>query len=136
MLFIFPFYCVCSGVEHIAGDMFETVPHADAVFMKLTLQDWGDEECMQILKNCGKAIPEDGKLIIVDAVLTEAGKKRSDLEEIALILDMVMLAHQRGKERTEQQWGDLLRASGFDRYNIIPLPSQISIIEAFPALAH
>eukprot|EP01018_Ginkgo_biloba_P040354 Gb_29161 [translate_table: standard] len=121
------------GVQHIAGDMFMTVPHADAVFMKLILHDWGDEECMQILRNCRQAIPVDGKVIIVDVVLTKDGVRRRGFEEIGVMMDMVMLAHQRGKERSEEQWKELLQASGFDCYKITPLPDHLSIIEAVPA---
>eukprot|EP01018_Ginkgo_biloba_P029801 Gb_40975 [translate_table: standard] len=124
------------GVQHIAGDMFVTVPHADAVFMKGILHNWGDEECIQILRNCRQAIPEDGKVIIVDAVLTKDGNRKSGFEEIAVMVDMVMLAHQRGKERSEEQWVELLQASGFDHYNITPLPVPFSIIEAIPADRH
>eukprot|EP01018_Ginkgo_biloba_P029804 Gb_40972 [translate_table: standard] len=125
------------GVEHIAGDMFISVPHADTIFMKTVLHDWGDEECKKILKNCRQAIgQEDGHVIIVDAVLREAGKKRSGFDEIGVMMDMVMLSHQRGKERSESRWKELLEASGFDRHNIIPLPnSQMSIIEAFPSIS-
>ncbi|KAJ7951394.1 Caffeic acid O-methyltransferase [Quillaja saponaria] len=31
------------GVEHVGGDMFESVPHGDAIFMKWILHDWSDE---------------------------------------------------------------------------------------------
>ncbi|KAF6991106.1 hypothetical protein CFC21_008223 [Triticum aestivum] len=61
-----------SDVEYIAGDMFESVPPADAVFLKWVMHDWGDEDCIKILKNCKKAIaPKDagGKMIIVDIVV-------------------------------------------------------------------
>ncbi|GLJ20584.1 hypothetical protein SUGI_0374860 [Cryptomeria japonica] len=49
------------GVKHVGGDMFREVPSADAVFIKWVLHDWGDEDCVKILKQCRKAIPESGK---------------------------------------------------------------------------
>ncbi|KOM57217.1 hypothetical protein LR48_Vigan11g024900 [Vigna angularis] len=55
-----------GGVEHVAGDMFESVPSGDAIFMKWILHDWDDEEFVKLLKNCYKAIPSDGKVIVVD----------------------------------------------------------------------
>ncbi|PKI36108.1 hypothetical protein CRG98_043500 [Punica granatum] len=61
------------GVGHVSGSMFESIPAADAAFLKNVLHDWGDEECVKILKNCKKAIPKNrGKLIIVDVVLQPA----------------------------------------------------------------
>uniref|UniRef100_A0A0D6QTX6 O-methyltransferase domain-containing protein n=1 Tax=Araucaria cunninghamii TaxID=56994 RepID=A0A0D6QTX6_ARACU len=122
-----------TGVEHIEGDFFVSVPQASAVFMKMILHDWGDEECIKILRNCRRAIPEQGKLIVADIVLAEPGKEKEGFDEIARMVDMAMLAQQRGKERTEDQWRELLKAGGFGNYNIIHLPSQMSVIEAFPS---
>ncbi|OWM91005.1 hypothetical protein CDL15_Pgr023338 [Punica granatum] len=117
------------GVEHINGSMFESIPAADAVFMKWVLHDWGDEDCVKILKNCRKAIPEKlGKLIIIESVLQQEGNGI-----FAYIFDLLMFAHASGgKERTELEWKNLLAASGFPRYNIIKIPTIPSIIEAFP----
>ncbi|MED6184504.1 Flavone 3'-O-methyltransferase 1 [Stylosanthes scabra] len=58
-----------AGVKHVGGDMFESVPNGDVIFMKWILHDWSDEQCMKVLKNCHKAIPEDGKVIVVDTIL-------------------------------------------------------------------
>ncbi|PHU07727.1 (R,S)-reticuline 7-O-methyltransferase [Capsicum chinense] len=121
-----------DGVEHVGGDMFEAIPPADAVFMKWVMHDWGDEDCVKILKNCRKVIPEKtGKVIIVDAVLKSESEDLFD--NIKFILDMVMIAHSSGgKERSEDEWNKLLKEAGFPRYNIIDIPSWPSIIEAYP----
>uniref|UniRef100_A0A0C9RXM5 TSA: Wollemia nobilis Ref_Wollemi_Transcript_5597_1184 transcribed RNA sequence n=1 Tax=Wollemia nobilis TaxID=56998 RepID=A0A0C9RXM5_9CONI len=99
----------------------------------LILHDWGDEECIKILRNCRRAIPKQGKLIVVDGVLADPGKEKEGFEDIARMMDMVMLANVTGKQRREDQWRELLQAGGFGSYNIIHLPSQMSIIEAFPS---
>ncbi|GJU38473.1 caffeic acid 3-O-methyltransferase-like protein [Tanacetum coccineum] len=57
------------GIQHVGGDMFQEVPHGDAIFMKWILHDWSDDHCTKLLKNCYKALPENGKVIIVEAVL-------------------------------------------------------------------
>eukprot|EP01018_Ginkgo_biloba_P039185 Gb_34022 [translate_table: standard] len=123
------------GVEHIGGDMFASVPSADAVFMKWIMHDWNDEDCIKILKECRKAIPEDrGKVIIADVVLNEEGRKKRALDPVGLVFDLVMVAHSSGgKERTEEEWRKLLSRAGFNRYNIITIPALQSIIEAFPS---
>ncbi|PHT39497.1 (R,S)-reticuline 7-O-methyltransferase [Capsicum chinense] len=96
------------------------------------MHDWGDEDCVKILKNCRKVIPEKtGKVIIVDAVLKSESEDLFD--NIKFILDMVMIAHSSGgKERSEDEWNKLLKEAGFPRYNIIDIPSWPSIIEAYP----
>ncbi|KAK4255480.1 hypothetical protein QN277_008478 [Acacia crassicarpa] len=121
-----------DGVTHIGGDMFHSVPPADAVFMKWLLHDWSDKDCIKILKNCKKAIREDkGKVIIAEFVLKPEGKGLFD--DTGFVFDLLMIAHcSGGKERTESEWKNLLNQAGFPRYHIIHTHSFLSIIEAYP----
>ena len=41
--------------RHVGGDMFESVPSADAYSLKMILHDWNDGECIEILSNIRKA---------------------------------------------------------------------------------
>ncbi|KAB1228320.1 (R,S)-reticuline 7-O-methyltransferase [Morella rubra] len=112
--------------------MFEAIPCADAIFMKFVLHDWDDEDCIKILRNCQKAIPEKGgKLIIVDIVLE---KDSHDLfDETRMVFDLMMMAHSSGgKERTELEWKELLKKGGFPCYKITKIPAIPFIIEAYP----
>ena len=76
------------------------------------MHDWNNEDCIKILKNCRKAIPETGKVIIVDVVLAEGDdeiidekKKKKALDaNLRIVFDLVMVAHSSGgKERTEEE---------------------------------
>ncbi|KAL1531567.1 caffeate O-methyltransferase [Salvia divinorum] len=49
------------GVEHVGGDMFVSVPKGDAILIKNVLMNWGDAECVTILRNCKAALPRTGK---------------------------------------------------------------------------
>ena len=96
------------------------------------MHDWNDEDCVKILKNCRNAIPEkSGKLIIAEVVLQPDGEGLFD--NMGFVFDLVMIAHSSGgKERTEPEWKKLLEDGGFPRYQIIKIPSLLSIIEAYP----
>src|SRR5262249_2776148 len=62
---------ISQRCEIIGGDFFKGVPAgADAYLLKGIIHDWNDEAALQILKNCRRAIHPDGRLLIVDAVLT------------------------------------------------------------------
>ncbi|KAK9126264.1 hypothetical protein Scep_015110 [Stephania cephalantha] len=99
--------------------------------MQWILHDWPDETCIKLLKNCRKAIPERGKVVIVDAVLQP--ESESMYEHTRVAFDLLMLAHApSGKERSELEWKQIFYASGFPRYNIIEMPTLQYIIEAFP----
>ncbi|KAK9690719.1 hypothetical protein RND81_09G149400 [Saponaria officinalis] len=122
----------CEGVEHVEGNMFECVPKADVAIIKWVLHDWGDEECIKILKNCKEAIAKDkGKVIILEGVIAE--ETSDNLEDARLMLDMVMMAHTtNGKERTFIEWNDLLLKAGFTRVVVTPIHAVQSVIEAYP----
>ncbi|KAL8098402.1 acetylserotonin O-methyltransferase-like [Apium graveolens] len=123
-----------EGIEHVGGDMFVSVPKANAIFIKWVLHDWNDDECIQILKNCREAISEygtAGKVIIIEAVIED--KKGDKLKDVGLMLDMVMLAHtSKGKERTAEEWAYVLHEAGFTRHTIKNIQAVSSVIEAFP----
>ncbi|KAB1997671.1 hypothetical protein ES319_D12G039300v1 [Gossypium barbadense] len=120
-----------DGIEYVGGDMFECVPKADAAFFMWVLHDWGDEECIQILKKCREAIPQDkGKVIIVESVLEE--DENDKLEFVGLMLDMVMMTHtNKGKERTLKEWTYVLGQAGFTRIDVKPIHAVQSVIEAY-----
>ncbi|XP_027334128.1 uncharacterized protein LOC113848912 [Abrus precatorius] len=108
---------VYAGVEHVEGDMFESVPRGDAIFMKWILHNWSDEECLKLLKNCHKAIPDDGKVIVVDTILPILPVKGA---KVAFIWDLYMMTQfSGGKERTQQEFMDLGTASGFTRFKVV-----------------
>ncbi|XP_059436188.1 flavonoid 7-O-methyltransferase 1A-like [Corylus avellana] len=100
---------------------------------KWILHDWGDKECIQILKKCREAILEEkGKAIIVEAVIEEEGKM-DELSDARLALDMAMMAHTNaGKERTLKEWKFLLEKVGFTRYTVKSIHAVQSVIKAFP----
>ncbi|CAN6359477.1 unnamed protein product [Urochloa humidicola] len=120
-----------TGVQYIAGSMFDSIPPADAIFLKWVLHDWSDEDCIKILKNCRKAIPpreEGGKVIIIDLVVEQGSSK--DAETQALFDIYVMLVN--GVERDEQEWKNIFFEAGFSNYKISPVLGARSIIEVYP----
>ncbi|EMS47465.1 O-methyltransferase ZRP4 [Triticum urartu] len=122
-----------SDVEYIAGDMFESIPPADAVFLKWVMHDWGDEDCIKILKNCKKAIaPKDagGKVIIVDMVVG-AGPQDPKHKETQVMFDLFIMFIN-GVERDEQEWKKIIFEAGFNDYKITPILGVRSIIEVYP----
>jgi caffeic acid 3-O-methyltransferase len=118
------------GIQHISGNLFESVPSADAIFMKHFLHIWDDEECIKLLNNCYKAVPDKGKLIIAEAVLDLT--EDSDLIGSAKVVDALMLnLSPGGRERTPKQWNELLKEAGFSLSKIVGRKGTLTkIIEA------
>ncbi|KAH6764041.1 hypothetical protein C2S51_015290 [Perilla frutescens var. frutescens] len=126
-----------ENLSYVGGDMFEFIPHTDAVFLKWILHDWDDEECVKILKKCKEAITSKttkngGKVIIVDMVVDDE-REEHEATETQLCFDMLMMALATGKERTEKQWEKLFFSAGFGKYKITTHVLGLrSLIEVFP----
>ncbi|KAL5539571.1 hypothetical protein UlMin_045724 [Ulmus minor] len=117
------------GVEHVGGDMFVSVPKGDAIFMKVSLTYYFDNHCLKILKNCYKALPVDGKVIIAECILLVALdislSTRSTVDS-----DVIMLAHNPGgKERTEKEFEALAKGAGFQGFRVVCDAFNIHVIE-------
>ena len=119
----------CQVIE---GSFFENIPAgADAYLFRHVLHDWTDEQCVQILKACREVIPAQGKLLVVECVVA-SGNARSSAKDF----DMSMMVFPGGLERTEAEFRNLFRQSGFELASVTPTASMVSVIEGRPVATH
>jgi len=113
----------------VGGDFFQSVPEgADAIIMKWIIHDWNDEQSIAIMKTCHRALRENGKLILVEAVVPPG-----DEMHFAKFIDLNMLVMTGGRERTEEEFRQLYEAAGFRLMRIVPTESPFSVIEGVRA---
>uniref|UniRef100_A0ACD5WJX2 Uncharacterized protein n=1 Tax=Avena sativa TaxID=4498 RepID=A0ACD5WJX2_AVESA len=123
-----------ENLNFVAGDMFQSIPSADAVVLKNILHDWGHDDCVKILQRCKEAIPArnaGGKVIIIDMVrgLAHDEKKITEMEAIQNLFMMYI----NGVERNESEWKGIFSDAGFsDDYKIMPVLGPYSVIEIYP----
>ena len=56
----------------VSGNFFETIPFiADAIILKSVIHDWNDERSSLILRNCHRALPKNGTLLLVERIIPE-----------------------------------------------------------------
>ncbi|MGB2666566.1 MAG: methyltransferase [Candidatus Acidiferrum sp.] len=109
-------------------DFFREVPSGcRAYMMKNVIHDWDDEHAEKILTNCRRAVPKDGALLLVEWTLHEG-----NLHAAGKLLDVIMLVMTGGKERTAEEYSQLLARSGFRLNQVVLTSSDMSIIEALP----
>ncbi|MBX0285964.1 methyltransferase [Haloarcula salinisoli] len=112
--------------DYVAGDMFESVPEADAYVLKWILHDWTDEECVDILSTVRAAAPSDARLFVVEAVVPGPAESHFSKQ-----LDMTMLVQMGGRERTRAEYASLLERAGWtiaDEW--VPPEGPMRILEA------
>ncbi|BAT98185.1 hypothetical protein VIGAN_09182100 [Vigna angularis var. angularis] len=95
------------------------------------LHDWDDEEFVKLLKNCYKAIPSDGKVIVVDLIVPVLPNS-TVIARTAFQTDLLMMAQTaRGKERTQNEFMELALSSGFSGIRFVCFVSGFWIMEFF-----
>ncbi|RWR86531.1 caffeic acid 3-O-methyltransferase 1 [Cinnamomum micranthum f. kanehirae] len=120
-----------KGVEHVAGNMFVSVPSGEAIFLKWILHDWSDERCLKLLNNCYKALPDSGKVIIVELILP-LFPDTSLTAKYIFQHDMLMSAYTHGGNvRTEKQLEELAKGAGFASLNVVRCAYGFSVMECY-----
>lgn len=110
----------------VAGNFLESVPSGgDVYLLKHIIHDWGDEQALAILKNCHHAMPDQGKLLVVEMVIPSGNEPF-----FGKLLDLqVLVNYQGGCERTEAEYQALFETAGFSLTRIVPTASPLSVIE-------
>ncbi|XP_019193599.1 PREDICTED: trans-resveratrol di-O-methyltransferase-like [Ipomoea nil] len=131
---------VVAGLEgtknlvYVAGNMFEAIPPAQAVFLKSIMHNWNDKDCVKILKKCKEAIPgreKGGKVIIVDMILDATQKGDEESIQNQIYLDLYMMAYHDGQERALKEWVKIFYDAGFTDYKTTQIGTR-SLIQLFP----
>ena len=114
-------------VEFVPGDFFKAVPAGhDLYLMKFILHDWNDERSRAILATTRAAMGGRGRLLVVEVIVGPPNQPGGKVG------DMNMLVRTGGRNRTEQEYRDLLASGGFDVARVIRTQGDLSIMEATP----
>jgi hypothetical protein len=127
-----PFLTAAGVAERctlVGGDFFGEIPSgADAYLLAQILHDWDDEHSVAILRQVRQAMPDHGKLLVVELTLPEG-----DAPAFGKWMDLHMLVLLNGRERTVGQYTELFHAAGLKLARTIPTRTGQSIVEAIPA---
>jgi hypothetical protein len=109
-------------------NFFEQIPPGcRAYLMKSVIHDWDEDQARIILSNCRKAIPADGVLLLAEWDLLA-----ENVPSNGKFIDVVMLVMWGGRERSMDEYRELLASAGFRLNRVFPTAAQFAIIEAFP----
>ena len=114
--------------EFVTGDFFKDVPPTHSCILKYIIHDWDDERAIRILRNCGNAIPSDGKVLVVEVIVPPPGQSH-----VSKLVDLEMLALPGGVERTVDEYQELFEQAGLELAKVVPTEGFFSIIEGVPA---
>jgi hypothetical protein len=117
-------------IEIVAGDFFQSVPRGlDGYMMKHILHDWSDEACIKLLAHCAAGLTNGGRVLVVEQLVSPP-----NAPGFAKLLDIEMLVMTSGgRERTEQEFGELFARAGLRLNRVVPTVTPVSVLEAVKA---
>jgi predicted hotdog family 3-hydroxylacyl-ACP dehydratase len=129
-------YLAAAGVaercEVVAGDFFKAVPGGgDAYLLAHIVHNWDDEQARAILRSVRAVVPDDGRLLIVEAPIPEG-----DEPHFAKDLDIRLLTMHEGQERTVAEYESMLADAGFRLADSAELSRGECLLTAVPVTAH
>ena len=115
--------------EAVGGDMFAGVPDSgDADLSPRVVHDWDDARTIAILRSCRRAMGRDGRLLLVEEVITPGNGPSS----YGKLSDLNMLVSPGRQERTEDEYRALYEAADFALARVVPTRPRVSVIEGTP----
>jgi SAM-dependent methyltransferase len=116
---------VVPRLSFVGGDFFAEVPPGDAYLLSHVLHDWHDDRAGEILRVCHRAARPGAALFVVEAVLPDRPAAVGPE-----LLNLHMLTHHGGRERTRAQYQWLLSAAGWRLSDVTELPLRQSVLRA------
>jgi hypothetical protein len=116
-----------SPISVVGGDLFTQVPGGDLLMLSRVLHDWDDAACARILQRCREAMRTGGRLAVVERLLSDT----PGAAPLAAAWDVNMMVNNTGgRERTLDEYDQLLRAAGFELTSRTDLLLEICLLEA------
>jgi hypothetical protein len=120
---------VSDRCEVVGGSFFESVPAgAGAYLLKSIVHDWADEPAIRILRTCRAAMLPTSRLLLVEMMVAPPNEP-----DRAKLGDLNMLVMHGGRERTADEFRELLAEAGLRMTRIVTTTSPSSIVEGVPA---
>jgi acetylserotonin N-methyltransferase len=101
---------VRARIEIVAGDFFrDEIPEADLFAMSRIVHDWSEEKIRPLLSKIYQRLPVGGAILLAEKLLREdrAGPESAQLQSLN------MLVCTEGKERSLEEYRQLLEEAGF-----------------------
>lgn len=121
---------VAERVTLQEGSFFEAVPSgADIYVLKSIVHDWDDVRALAILQTCARAMHPTSRLVLLERKLPERIENPEDAFT-TVMGDLHMMVVLGGRERTANQYRELLAQAGLRLTREIPIESDITAFEA------
>ncbi|MBX9767787.1 MAG: hypothetical protein K2X47_10995, partial [Bdellovibrionales bacterium] len=105
-------------IQFESGDFLKSIEgRADGILLSQILHDWGDLDCVEILKICRQSLILGGKIVVHERILPERPSPESTN---LFFMDMQMLTCTSfGRERSQHQYERIAKLAGLHVSKVI-----------------
>jgi orsellinic acid C2-O-methyltransferase len=120
---------VLNRCELVEADFFKAVPEGgDVYLLKQIIHDWDDDHAARILATCRRAMAPGSRIVLIERVFPT--RVTEDPTHLTLaMLDLHMMVALGGRERTLEEYREMLERAGFRFSRLIP-GDRFGLIEA------
>jgi hypothetical protein len=124
---------LAGRVDVVEGSFFEAVPgEGDLYMLKSIIHDWDDEHALDILRTCRRAMQPSARLVLIERTLPDrVDSSQRGLDSV--MMDLHMMVVLGGRERTADEYRELLAEAGLNMMKTGPAGAGFAIFEAVPA---
>jgi len=112
-------------LQVVGGDYNMEVPKGDLMIIRHVLHNNSDDACVTILRNCKKALSDNGKVLVIEMML-EFPMKDNRMNSMDIFMLMLLPG---AKERTKDEMEALGKKAGLQLEKITATKSPLSIFE-------
>ncbi len=109
----------------VGGSFFERVPPGDTVVLSRVLFNWGDQDCLTILRHCRAAIGVGGRVLVIEPVAAD-----DNVADLKNLIDLNVFVVCGGRTRTATQLNALFQKAGLELNRHLPTHGPFAIVEA------
>jgi hypothetical protein len=125
---------LASRCEVRTGDALVEVPSGgDAYILSRVLHDWDDEGARTILASCRRALPDRGRVLVIERTMPDSVREIASMRSPALsditMTDLNMLVMTSGRERTLAEYQDLFERAGLELLRVVPTQTALNVME-------
>jgi hypothetical protein len=101
---------IAERCEFVGGSFFGNIPSGGDIYLiTRVLHNWGDADALKILTNIRSAMSPSAKLLVGERLETPTNP-----QQMLIYLNMYMLLLNGGRERSEEEYRELLEQAGFE----------------------
>ena len=117
---------VTDCADTISGNFFKNIPEGgDMYFLKSIIHNLSDNQCIHLLKVIKSVLHENGKILIFEPIV-----ENNNHYSFAKLYDIQMFIGQSGgKERTLEEFTDMIEKSGLKLTRIIQTATRFQLLK-------